>query len=162
MITGILFPADEDTPIVKVEVDAENLEVMQGIVEGKFEAHNLDSPPASIFSNDGAMLWSLPFNERATLLLWQHAKELRGQVYISGDALLTGMPDRRGFTKSVPSELVTLLLETETYHVEFLHRPDGPWSKSRTVFTNWLEAYNFAIIHEQTFATVRNARVVSA
>ncbi|MEU8628968.1 hypothetical protein [Streptomyces sp. NPDC048669] len=162
MITGILFPADEEAPISKVEVDAENVEVMQGIVEGKFEAHNLDSPPASIFSNDGAMLWSLPFNLRATVLLWQHAKELRGNVYISGDALLTGMPDRRGITKSVPQELVKLLLETETYHVEFLHRPDGPWQTSKTTFTDWLEAYNYAIVQEETFATISGARVVGA
>lgn len=160
MITGILFPCDEEQPIKRVEVDAENVETIRGIVGGSYEAFNLGSPPASFFANDEAMLWSLQFNLRATVLLWQHAKGLRGQAYISGDAVLTGAPDGRGFTKSVPSELIELLLDTETYGVEFLHRPDGPWSRKAVTFTDWLEAYNYAIIHEETFATVRSARVI--
>ncbi|MFD9431478.1 DUF3846 domain-containing protein [Streptomyces sp. NPDC060002] len=160
MITGILFPSDEEQPIKRVEVDAENVEHIQSIVGGSYEAFNFDSPPASIFANDEAMLWSLPHNLRATVLLWQHAKGLRGQAYISGDAILMGMPDGRGITKSVPQQLITLLLESETYGVEFLHHPDGPWSRKAVTFSGWLEAYNYAIIHEETFATVRSARVI--
>lgn len=162
MITGILFPCDEEQPIQRLEFDAENVETIQGMVGGSFEAFNFDSPPASILANDEAMLWSLPFNLRATVLLWQHAKGLRGQAYISGDAVLTGMPDRSGRTKSVPSQLIELLLETETYGVEFLHHPDGPWSRKAITFDGWLEAYNYAIIHEETYATVRSARVIRA
>ncbi|WP_369042450.1 DUF3846 domain-containing protein [Streptomyces sp. Midd1] len=161
MITGILFPCDEEQPIKRVEVDAENVETIRGIVGGSYEAFNLDSPPAASFlANDEAMLWSLPFNLRATVLLWQHAKGLRGQAYISGDAILVGSADGRGITKSVPQQSITLLLETETYGVEFLHHPDGPWSRKTVTFTDWLEAYNYAIIHEETFATVRSARVI--
>lgn len=162
MITGILFPCDEEQPIKRVEVDAENVEVIQGIVGGTFEAYNLDHPPASFLANDEAMLWSLPFNMRATVLLWQHAKGLRGRAYISGDALLTGAPDGSGRTKSVPPQLIELLLNTETYGVEFLHHPKGPWSRKAITFTDWMEAYNFAIIHEETYATVRDARVIPA
>ncbi|MET4669112.1 DUF3846 domain-containing protein [Streptomyces sp. PvR018] len=162
MITGILLPCDEDQPIKRVEVDAENVEVLQQIVGGAYEAFDFDTPPASIIANDGAMLWSLPHNLRATVMLWQHAKGLRGQSYINGDALLTGKPDARGRTKSVPSDLISLFLETETYGVEFLHHPDGPWSRKAVTFTDWLEAYNYAIIHEETFATVRSARVIGA
>ncbi|MGJ5825980.1 DUF3846 domain-containing protein [Streptomyces ossamyceticus] len=162
MITGILFPCDEEQPIKRIEFDAENHTTIQEMVEGSFEAFNLDTPPASIFANDEAMLWSLPFNMRATVLLWQHAKGLRGRTYISGDAILVGSADGRGFTKSVPIELIELLLETETYGVEFLHRPDGPWSRKSLTFTDWFDAYNFAIIHEETYATVRNARVIRA
>ncbi|MEU6757560.1 DUF3846 domain-containing protein [Streptomyces sp. NPDC046685] len=162
MITGILFPCDEEQPIKRVEFDAENVETIQSMVGGSFEAFNFDTPPASILANDEAMLWSLPFNLRATVLLWQHAKGLRGQAYISGDAILTGAPDGRGRTKSVPGELTELLLETETYAVEFLHRPDGPWSRKSLTFSDWLEAYNYAIIHEETYATVRSARVIGA
>ena len=160
MITGILFPCDEEQPIKRVEVDAENVETIQQMVGGKYEVFNFDGPPASIIANDEAMLWSLPYNLRATVLLWQHTKGLRGQAYISGDAILTGMPDGRGFTKSVPQQLIELLLETETYGVEFLHHPDGPWSRKAVTFSGWLEAYNYAIIHEETFATVRSARVI--
>jgi hypothetical protein len=29
-------------------------------------------------------------------------------------------------------------------------------------FDNWFDAYNFAIIHEETYATVRSARVIRA
>lgn len=162
MITGILFPCVEEQPIKRVEIDAENVETMQGIVGGSYEAFNFDSPPASIFANDEAMLWSLPFNLRATVLLWQHSKGLRGQAYISGDAILTGAPDGSGRTKSVPQQLIELLLETETYGVAFLHHPDSPWSRKAITFTDWLEAYNYAIIHEETFATVRSARVIGA
>ncbi|WP_431774550.1 DUF3846 domain-containing protein [Streptomyces cucumeris] len=160
VITGILLPCAEEQPIKRVEFDAENPPTVQEMVGGKYEAFNLDEPPASILANDEAMLWSLPFNHRATVLLWQHAKGLRGQAYISGDAILTGMPDGRGFTKSVPQQLVQLLLETETYGVEFLHHPDGPWSRKSLTFTDWFEAYNYAIIHEETFATVRSARII--
>ncbi|MDQ0776348.1 hypothetical protein QF026_004814 [Streptomyces aurantiacus] len=162
VITGILFPCDEEQPIKRVEVDAENIETIQGIVGGTFEAFNFDNPPASILANDEAMLWSLPYNLRATVLLWQHAKGLRGRVYISGDAILTGAPSRSGRTKSVPPQLIELLCETEKYGVEFLHHPDGPWSRKAVEFTDWLEAYNYAIIHEETFATVRSARVIGA
>lgn len=162
MITGILIPSDEAQPLKRVEFDAENVETIQEMVDGKYEAFNFDSPPASILANDGAMLWSLPHNLRATVLLWQHAKGLRGQAYISGDAILTGAPDARGRTKSVPPQLIELLLETEKYAVEFLHHPDGPWSRKAVEFTDWLEAYNYAIIHEETLATVRSARVISA
>ncbi|MGW0867824.1 DUF3846 domain-containing protein [Streptomyces sp. NPDC002611] len=162
MITGILFPCDEEQPIKRVEVDAENVEVIQGIVGGSFEAYNLDHPPASFLANDEAMLWSLPFNMRATVLLWQHSKGLRGKAYISGDALLTGAPSKSGYTTSVPEQLTSLLLDTDTYGVEFLHRPDGPWSRKAITFEGWLEAYNYAIIHEETYATVRDARVIRA
>lgn len=162
MITGILFPCDEEQPIKRVEFDAESVETIQSMVGGSFEAYNFDTPPASILANDEAMLWSLPFNLRATVLLWQHAKGLRGRAYISGDAILTGAPDGRGLTKSVPGELAELLLDTETYAVEFLHRPDGPWSRKSLTFSDWLEAYNYAIIHEETYATVRNARIIGA
>ncbi|WP_416985898.1 DUF3846 domain-containing protein [Streptomyces sp. T028] len=162
VITSILLPCDEEQPIQRLEVDAENVGTIQGIVGGSFEAFNFDTPPASVLANDEAMLWSLPFNLRATVLLWQHAKGLRGKAYISGDAILTGAPDSRGFTKSVPQQLIELLLETETYSVEFLHHPDGPWSRKAITFSAWLEAYNYAIIHEETYATVRNARVIAA
>lgn len=160
MITGILIPSDETQPLKLVEFDAENVETIQGMVGGSFEAFNFDSPPASILANDEAMLWSLPHNLRGTVLLWQHAKGLRGQAYISGDAILTGAPSQSGRTKSVPPQLIELLCETETYSVEFLHHPDGPWSRKAITFTDWLEAYNYAIIHEETFATVRSARIV--
>ncbi|MEU6225037.1 DUF3846 domain-containing protein [Streptomyces sp. NPDC047042] len=160
MITGILLPHKEEQPLKRIEFDAENHTAIQEMVEGSFEAFNLDAPPASILANDGAMLYSLPFNHRATVLLWQHAKGLRGKAYITGDAVLTGMPDGRGYTKSVPEELVTLLLDTETYAVEFLHDPNGSWLRRAQTFTDWFDAYNYAIIHEETFATVRNARVI--
>lgn len=160
MITGILLPCEEEQPVKRVEFDAENHTTIQEMVGGTFEAFNLDEPPASILANDEVMLWSLPFNHRATVLLWQHAKGLRGKAYISGDAVLTGMPDGRGRTKSVPQQLIELLLETKSYAVEFLHHPDGPWSRKGVPFDNWFDAYNYAIIHEETFATVRNARVI--
>jgi hypothetical protein len=162
VITGILLPCDEEQPTRRLEFDAENVETIRGLVGGSFEAFNFEEPPASILANDEAMLWSLPFNHRATVLLWQHDKGLRGQVYVSGDAILTGSPDRRGFTKSVPSQLIELLLETKSYAVEFLHHPDGPWSRKGMPFDNWFDAYNFAIIHEETYATVRSARVIRA
>ncbi|WP_060880181.1 MULTISPECIES: DUF3846 domain-containing protein [Streptomyces] len=162
MITGILFPCDEDQPIKRVEFDAENHTTIQEMVGGTFEAFNFDTPPASILANDEAMLYSLPFNMRATVLLWQHAKGLRGKAYISGDAILTGAPDGRGRTKSVPQQLIELLLETETYGVEFLHHPDGPWTRKATTFDNWFDAYNFAIIQEETYAAVRGVRVIPA
>lgn len=160
VITGILLPCEEEQPIKRIEFDAENHTTIQEMVGGTFEAFNLDTPPASILANDEAMLWSLPFNHRATVLLWLHAKGLRGQLYISGDAILTGAPDGRGRTKSVPGELATLLLDTESYGVEFLHRPDGPWSRRGTTFIDWFDAYNYAIVREASFATISDARVV--
>lgn len=161
MITGIILPSDETKPLKVVQVDAENVETMNGIVGGSFEVFNFDTPGASIFANDEAMLWSLPHNLRATLLLWQHTKGLRGQAYISGDAILTGAAALNGRTKSVPQSLVKLLMETKTYRVETLHHLSGPWHK-RGEFNNWMDAYNDAIIQERTFATVRSARVVGA
>jgi hypothetical protein len=38
----------------------------------------------------------------------------------------------------------------------------GPWSRKAITFTDWVEAYNYSIIHEETYATVRSARVIAA
>lgn len=161
LITGIIVPADEDQALKVVQVDAEDLPTMQAVVGGTIEAFNFDSPAVSLFANDEAMLYELPHNLRATLLLWQHSKGLRGQAYITGDAILVGMPDGRGRTKSVPSDFVKFLTETEAYHVEFLHHPEGPWYK-RAEFKNWPDAYNHALVQVRTYATIRDARVVGA
>lgn len=159
MITAILIPHDEDSPLQRVEIDAENLETAQSIVDGSVEVTNLDEPPASIFSNDEAMLWSLPYNMRATVLVWMLAKGLRGRIHIAGNALLVGRADARGRTMSVPRRLVKLLMETETYSVERQHRPDGPWVKDSHTFNTWVKAFNYAIVQEETYAVIQDTRV---
>ncbi|MFF6951787.1 hypothetical protein ACFZAD_24405 [Streptomyces iakyrus] len=162
MITAILIPHDDDSPLQRVEINAEDLATIQGIVEGSFEVTNLDDPPASIFSNDEAMLWSLPYNLRATLLVWMLAKGLRGRINVAGNALLVGQADKNGRTKSVPRALVKLLLETDTYLIERQHRPDGPWVKDSHTFNNWVEAFNFAIVQEEKYAAIQDTRVLGA
>lgn len=161
MITAIQIPYDENSPLKRVEIDAEDYEALSGSVGGSYEVLNLGTPPASIVSNEGLMLWELPYNTRATLLLWLHAKAIRGRHHVNGNALVTGMPDERGVLQSVPDELMKLLMETGTYYVERLHRLDGPWARYERVFTDWAEAYNFAIVQEESYAVIQDTRVVA-
>jgi hypothetical protein len=162
MITGIFIPADENQPIRYVEVDAEDVDAMQQIVGGKFEALNFSAPPAALFQNDDRRLLEIPFNRRATYLLWMHARHYRPTEVIGGDALLAGTPDGLGCTKSVPNDLVTLLLETETYRVEVLLTRESPWTADVLRFTNWSDAYEYGLTLLRLFPRLVDVRVVAA
>ncbi|MEV6422628.1 hypothetical protein [Streptomyces sp. NPDC051662] len=162
MITGILLPPDEDTPISKIEVDTEDTEAVENIVLGGYEVHNLISPPASLIGNEGLTLWDLQYNHRATILLWLHAPDHRYDTHVLGPAILTGRPDGTGKLTSVPGELVTLLLETESYRVEVLMDKYGPWVKDGLVFDTWVDAYNFALITAKTHYEIMDVRVTPA
>lgn len=155
MITALFLPAEETQPVQKVEIDAEDVDAMQQIVGGRFQALNLVRPPASLFLNDSGNIDGLPVNRRATYLLWLHAKAHLGQTVIGGDALLTGMPDGRGNTKSMPAELETLLCNTEAYHVEVLPDKHGPWVADMLRFTEWADAYEYALMIPRLFGRIR-------
>ncbi|MFE4370422.1 hypothetical protein ACFRMN_19685 [Streptomyces sp. NPDC056835] len=162
MITGILLPSDEDTPISKIEVDTEDTEAVEDIVLGGYEVLNFNAPPASLLGNEGLTLWDLQHNHRATILLWLHAPDYRYNTHVPGPAIITGRPDGTGKLTSVPSELVTLLLETESYRVEVLMDKYGPWVTESLVFATWMEAYKFALLAAQMHYEITDVRVIAA
>lgn len=160
MITGIRIPMDEAAPIERVEINAEDVSVMQTLVGGTFEVINMIPIKTSIFLNDEGKLMELPLNRRATLLLWLHVSNFRGQDHLVGDVVLTGLPGRTGRTKAVPKELLSLLFGTANYHVEVLTEQFGKWRARERDFTEWVDAYDYALQLAAKWPTIKSVRVM--
>lgn len=162
-ITGILIPEDVDEPIKKIEFDRNDIKTMQGYVGGNFDVIDLDRPHCSIFFGDESKLihdWHA--NRRATWILWLHKSEFRRMDVIAGDTFITGPPDKGGNTKSVPAELLTLLFDTSLFKVEVQTEEDGEWSGNGLEFTQWEEAYQYALRLADRWTAVLHLRVVPA
>jgi hypothetical protein len=132
------------------------------LLGGRFHVFSTSTPPASLFYNDEWNVNGLELNRRASYLLWLHAKHYRASAVIGGDALLTGPADGRGITKPVPDDMVSLLLETESYAVEFLNNPQSPYIRDMLTFTEWPDAYEYALTLVRRFMHLTDVRVVRA
>ncbi|MGX9890027.1 DUF3846 domain-containing protein [Streptomyces sp. NPDC002276] len=68
------------------------------MVGGHLQVLNLERPAATMHLNNEGRLDGLPFNPRATALLWAHKLDLRNEDIIAGNALILGVPDRHATT----------------------------------------------------------------
>ena len=108
-ITALVVPCDEEEDIRKIEYEQGDIRFIQSVVEGTFTVTDLEQADASIFSNDEGLLLDLPFNRRATGMLYTFSPRHRGYTMLVGNCLVTGMPDEEGNTLAVPDELVKLV-----------------------------------------------------
>lgn len=100
---AIVLHVDSTEEPVDIDRGAE-LETLQGIVGGYIEAvaGNPDYTLTFWINEEGKLL-GLPPNRRATLLWWRAFPQMIGRDILCGPAVLTGGPDGRGETKSLPT-----------------------------------------------------------
>ena len=86
----------------------DKLDEYQAIVGGLIEFTTLATAGAAIVSNEEGLLIGLPVNAHATQFLYDNAPEHRGYTVLVGDCLVVGLPDRKGYTTSVPDKVLAV------------------------------------------------------
>ena len=160
MITAIVIPADPDQPVRQQHIEKSDLSAYRQIVGGNLEVLTLDRPPASMYVNEEGKLNRMRLNHRATTLMWVHSSAFRSRDVIVGPAFIVGPSDRHGDDKSVPDDLLALLLHTKRYRVQLQTRSDARWSSDNQVFTDWFEAYRYAVQLTESWSVITEVRVV--
>jgi hypothetical protein len=160
MPTAIVIPVDPKEPIRQEELHKNDLDAYRQLVGGNLEVLNLERPPATLYFNEEGKLVGMPVNRRATALLWVHNSGLRGRDVIVGPAFVVGPPDRQGDDRSVPEDLVELLLGTKRYRVQVQIQGSQAWSGKREVFADWFEACHHAVQLTRLSTAVEEVRVV--
>ncbi|GAB1509829.1 DUF3846 domain-containing protein [Actinophytocola sp. KF-1] len=127
MITAIVIPVDLDQPIRQQQLNASDLDAYRQIVGGNLELVHFAEPPAGMYINDEGKLDGLPFNHRATALLWAHNSAYRDRDVVVGPAFILGPPDHRGDDTSAPDDLVNLLFNTTRYRTQVQADGTGTW-----------------------------------
>lgn len=161
-MTGIVVPADAFQPLRKVELDNRDIDTMRSILGGPLGVVDITHPSASLWHDDDGKLELKPVNQRATLMWWVHCPHMRERDFLVGDILITGAPDGRGDMKSTPTELLTLLFETEQFKVEAQVRNSKRWSSNSRRYSNWMAAYHGALHMIARWQHVKVVRVVPA
>lgn len=163
LIKGFLIPQDAGEPMTKVEFDRRDINVMQGYVGGNFDVTDLAEVKTSLWFNDEGKLLEMPINYRATFLLFVYRPEFaQAGDPIVGPVLVTGMPNASGDTKGVPDEMVTLLFETDRYHVKWNFIGEKESHRQTIVFTDWPTAFEYAYQLARREPGIENVRVVPA
>jgi len=109
-IHALLVPALGNLAVEAIQLGKSDLSRRQEMVLGLIDYVELIEPPASIILNDEGLLLGLPFNYRATELLWAGNRYHRGQTALVGNVLVVGPADEQGDDTDVPAELVELFL----------------------------------------------------
>jgi hypothetical protein len=158
VITAIAIPADIHQPLRRAEITPTDSNAYRSLVGGNLEVLGLDDPPASLYLNEEGKLDGLPFNHRATSLLWMHNPDFRGKDVIYGDSFIVGPVDEDGQELSAPEELQTLLLDTPRYRVE-VSMHDEHWYTNQLVWDDWFTAYGYALELAYAWSRVEAVRV---
>lgn len=162
MITAIVIPVDPGQPIRCQQFERHDVDAYRQIVGGNLQIVGLDRPPAAMYLNEEGKFNRLRVNHRATSLLWVHNSAFRGNDVIVGATLIVGPPDRHGDDTSAPDDLVDLLTNTARYRVQLWTRSEPRWSSDNQVFTDWAEAYCYAVQLAETWEVIEHVRVVPA
>jgi uncharacterized protein DUF3846 len=160
VITAIVIPVNPKEPIRLEEIDRTDLSAYRRLVNGSLEVINLDRPAASLYFNGEGKFVGFPVNARATTLLWAHNSAFRGRDVIVGPAFIVGPVNRLGDDKTVPQDLIDLLLHTKRYRVQVMIDDSGRWSSNDEVFTEWFEAYIYGVQMARRWTPVKEVRVV--
>lgn len=160
MITAIVIPVDPDQPIRQQQLNKSDLDAYRQIVGGNLELVHFAEPPAGMYINDEGKLDGLPFNHRATALLWAHNSAYRDRDIIVGPAFILGSPDHRGDDTSAPDDLANLLFNTERYRLQVQADGSGNWHGNELVFTDWFTAYQEVLDLAQRWTLVQEVRVI--
>ncbi|MEV6871455.1 DUF3846 domain-containing protein [Amycolatopsis sp. NPDC051128] len=160
MITAIVIPVNLDQPIRCQQIELHDVDALRQIVGGNLQIIGLDRPPAGMYLNEEGKLNRMRVNHRATTLAWVHNSAFRGNDVIVGSALIVGPPNRHGDDTSAPEDLVDLLMNTNRYRVQLWTSSEPRWSSDNQTFTDWSEAYRYAVQLTETWNLIENVRVV--
>ena len=160
MITAIVIPAEPDQPIRQQQLNQHDLDAYRQIVGGHLELVHFVRPSAGMYINEEGKLNGLPFNHRATALLWAHNSAFRGRDVIVGPAFIVGPADHCGDDTSAPNDLVDLLFNTERYRVQVQTSRTGNWHGNELVFTDWSAAYQYVLDLADRWTLVAEVRVI--
>ncbi|MEV6831201.1 DUF3846 domain-containing protein [Amycolatopsis sp. NPDC051102] len=160
MITAIVIPVDPGQPIRLQQIERHDVDAYRQIVGGNLQIIGLDRPPAAIYLNEEGKLNRMRVNHRATTLAWVHNSAFRGNDVIVGSAVIVGPPNRRGDDTSAPEDLVHLLMNTGSYRVQMWTGSEPRWSSDDQAFTDWSEAYRYAVQLTETWDVIEQVRVV--
>lgn len=109
-IRVLVVPADEEQPIFVKELVDYDYRKGQEIVGGLIQPVDVEALEATIWANEEGHPLGLPWNKRATVILWMYAPEHRNVNVLMGDCYISGLPDDDGNTTSVPRLAVAALL----------------------------------------------------
>ncbi|ARP71761.1 DUF3846 domain-containing protein [Streptomyces pluripotens] len=161
MLTAIVIPADPAEPARLEQLDKRDVDAFRALVGGHLQVINLERPAATMYLNDEGKLDGLPFNPRATALLWAHNAAFRDQDVIAGDAFIVGVPDRHGDDTTAPTELVDLLFHTKRYRVLVQGEGDEKFYGHLRPFDSWFEAYGFGVHLVRMFSQLQDVQIVA-
>lgn len=161
MLTAIVIPADPAEPARLQQLNKRDVDAFRALVGDHLQVLNLERPAATMYLNDEGKLDGLPFNPRATALLWAHNPAFREEDVIAGDAFIVGVPDRHGDDTSAPTELVDLLFHTKRYRVLVQGEGDEKFYGHLRPFDSWFEAYGFGVHLVRVFSQLQDVQVVA-
>lgn len=144
MVQGIVIPADAESPLE--QRDFARLEDYQAAVGGWIEAVDLHDLGVTIYVNEEGLLRQMPFNSRASFLWWYHVPEARQTTMLVGDAVLIGLPDRKGDSTDVPREVQNRLLTATRYRIELKLAGESGWHRNPASFSDYWEALVWAMV----------------
>jgi Domain of unknown function (DUF3846) len=160
VITAIVIPVNPGQPIRLQQIERHDVDAFRQIVGGNLQIIGLDRPPAAMYLNEEGKLSRMRVNHRATTLAWVHDSNFRGNDVIVGSAVIVGPPNRHGDDTSAPEDLVDLLMNTKRYRVQMWTSSEPRWSSDNQTFTDWLEAYRYAVQLTETWDVIEHVRVV--
>jgi hypothetical protein len=160
-INTIIIPADDEMPLEQGKLDPMNIQSYQWHLGGTVQALDLDRPAASLYCNEEGKLEGLPFNGRATMLLWMHNPALRFHDAIVGDALVVGPVSARGRDTDVPDAFTQMFFGEPRLKVEVRVRDNPTWHGNDMRFRQWTEAYAYLLMFSRRWGrAVTDIRVV--
>lgn len=158
MVRGRVVPAAEGAAIELR--DFAQLEDYQAVVGGYLEPVDVPSLGITIYVNEEGLLRQLPFNSRATFLWWYEVHEARQSAMLVGDAVIVGMPNRRGESTDVPQSLVDILTRAGAWRVQVKSLGDPRWHQSTATHADYFEALVMAMVTIERWASAVNVRIV--
>jgi hypothetical protein len=159
-VTGIVIPTDMQQPLVIRDLSPADGDAYKGIFDSSFQVVLLDRPESSMYINENGKHDSLPFNPRATAILWSHNSAFRGADLLAGDVLIVGPVGPDGTDLSVPDDLVDLLLGRGPFKVEVQVDNESGWHGNDKRFDEVHVAYFDAVNLARRWTKVREVRVV--
>lgn len=159
MSVGIVFPQDEDLPLLARDFDA--LADYQSAVGGYVETVAVGALDVTFFVNEEAKLFRLDINHRATLFWWLHMPGARHRDYIAGDAVLVGPANDVGETLGVPEPMRITLLESCAFAVEMkITGLEDTWHRNTAAHDEYFTAAAWALSLAERWRQVEAVRVV--
>jgi hypothetical protein len=157
MPTGIVISHEQSEPLF--EQHFEGLGDYQAAVGGFVEPIHLDTPKLTLLVNEEGKLQELPHNRRATALWWLLEPRAFETDEIVGDVVLLGDMST-DLIKSVPQDLASLILRTESYRSEIRLADRLGWHRTGAEFADYFDAAMNALLHYRSDDAVTHARVV--